>query len=248
MQCDVCGKLGPSACQPLLVGGEVMGSVLALPDGAMATEERETMRLSVAQAAPILANLRNLAIAEQRAGTDELTGLANQRSANDAVKRMAADASKDAPLAAIVLDLDHFKQINDLYGHGAGDEVLAAVGAAVRTTLRVNDFCSRWGGEEFLLLLPGTDTEGARAAAENLRAAVAGIRVASVQREISASLGVAVMPVHALDAIGVVRSADRALYAAKAAGRNRVEVFTDGNDNGALNGAASATDAEVAAH
>ena len=130
MQCDVCGKLGPSACQPLLVGGEVMGSVLALPDGAMATEERETMRLSVAQAAPILANLRNLAIAEQRAGTDELTGLANQRSANDAVKRMAADASNDAPLAAIVLDLDHFKQINDLYGHGAGDEVLAAVGAA----------------------------------------------------------------------------------------------------------------------
>ena len=248
MQCDVCGKLGPSACQPLLVGGEVMGSVLALPEGTMATEERETMRLSVAQAAPILANLRNLAIAEQRAGTDELTGLANQRSANDAVKRMAADASKEAPLAAIVLDLDHFKQINDLYGHGAGDEVLAAVGAAVRTTLRVNDFCARWGGEEFLLLLPGTDPEGARAAAENLRAAVAGIRVASVQREISASLGVAVMPVHALDAIGVVRSADRALYAAKAAGRNRVEVFTDGNDNGARNGAASATDAEVAAH
>ena len=233
MQCDVCGKLGPSACQPLLVGGEVMGSVLALPDGAMATEERETMRLSVAQAAPILANLRNLAIAEQRAGTDELTGLANQRSANDAVKRMAADASKEAPLAAIVLDLDHFKQINDLYGHGAGDEVLAAVGAALRTTLRVNDFCARWGGEEFLLLLPARIPKGPgprRRTCEPL-SRVSAWR--AVQREISASLGVAVMPVHALDAIGVVRSADRALYAAKAAGRNRVEVFTDGNDNGA---------------
>jgi diguanylate cyclase (GGDEF)-like protein len=199
------------------------------------------MRLSVAQAAPILANLGNLAIAEQRAGTDELTGLANQRSANDAVKRMAAEATADAPLAAIVLDLDHFKQINDLYGHGAGDEVLAAVGAALRTTLRPDDFCSRWGGEEFLLLLPGTDTEGARSAAENLRAAVGGIRVASVHREISASLGVAVLPVHAADAIGVVRSADRALYAAKAAGRNRVEVFTDGHSNGA------AVAAEIAA-
>jgi diguanylate cyclase (GGDEF)-like protein len=237
MECDVCGKLGPSACQPLLVGGEVMGSVLALPEGSLAPEERETMRLSVAQAAPILANLRNLAIAEQRAGTDELTGLANQRSANDAVKRMAAEASADAPLAAIVLDLDHFKQINDLYGHGAGDEVLAAVGAALRTTLRPDDFCSRWGGEEFLLLLPDADTEGARSAAENLRAAVGGIRVASVQREISASLGVAVLPVHASDAIGVVRSADRALYAAKAAGRNRVEVFTDGHSNGAAKAA-----------
>ena len=247
MECDVCGKLGPSACQPLLVGGEVMGSVLALPDGTMATEERETMRLSVAQAAPILANLRNLAIAEQRAGTDELTGLANQRSANDAVKRMVADASEGAPLAAIVLDLDHFKQINDLYGHAAGDEVLAAVGAALRTTLRPDDFCSRWGGEEFLLLLPDTDVDGARAAAENLRVAVAGIRVASVQREINASLGLALLPVHATDAIGLVRSADRALYAAKAAGRNRVEVFTDGNANGASNGAASAAEAGVAA-
>ena len=248
MQCDVCGKLGSSACQPLLVGGEVLGSVLALPEGSMATEERETMRLSVAQAAPILANLRNLAIAEQRAGTDELTGLANQRSANDAVKRMVADASESAPLAAIVLDLDHFKQINDLYGHGAGDEVLAAVGAALRTTLRPDDFCSRWGGEEFLLLLPDTDVEGARAAAENLRAAVARIRVASVQREINASLGLAVLPVHALDAIGLVRNADRALYAAKAAGRNRVEVCADGHANGSGNGAVNATDAEVAAH
>jgi diguanylate cyclase (GGDEF)-like protein len=237
MECDVCGKLGPAACQPLLVGGEVMGSVLALPEGPIAQDQRETMRLSVAQAAPILANLRNLAIAEQRAGTDELTGLANQRSANDAAKRMVAEASTDSPLAAIVLDLDHFKQINDLFGHGAGDEVLAAVGAVLRATLRPDDFCARWGGEEFLLLLPDTQPDGARTAAELVRAAVGQIRVAAVQREISASLGAAVLPVHAMDAEGLVRCADRALYAAKAAGRNRVEMFADEARNGAGVGA-----------
>jgi diguanylate cyclase (GGDEF)-like protein len=233
MECDICGRLGPTACQPLLVGGEVMGSVLALPERPMAAEERETMRLSVTQAAPVLANLRNLAIAERRAGTDELTGLANQRAAADAVKRMVAEASADAPLGAIVLDLDHFKQVNDLFGHAAGDEVLAAVGLALRSTLRPDDFCARWGGEEFLLLLPHTEPEGARAAAELVHAAIGRIRVAAVQREISASLGVAVLPFHAMDADGLVRNADRALYAAKAAGRDRIEIFTDGHSNGA---------------
>lgn len=240
LDCELCGAFGPSACQPLLVGGEVMGSVLALPEGPLSQEERESMRLSVAQAAPILANLRNLAIAEQRAETDELTGLANQRAGNNVVKRMVAEASSDAPLGAIVLDLDHFKQINDVFGHGAGDEVLAAVGATLRTTLRPADFCARWGGEEFLVLLPGTDTEGSRAAAENLRAAIERIQVPSVQRTISASLGVAAMPAHAEDADVLVRSADRALYAAKAAGRNRVEVVAGpAAKAGATNGAAA---------
>jgi len=233
MECEVCGALGPAACQPLLVGGEVMGSVLALPQGPMADHERENMRVSVTQAAPILANLRNLAIAEQRASTDELTGLANPRSANHALRRMVADSSVDAPLGTIVLDVDHFKEVNDLFGHGPGDEVLAAVGAALRTTLRPGDFCARWGGEEFLVLLPDTDVDGARSAAENVRAAIGRIRVPSVQREISVSLGVAVLPTHALDAVGVVRSADRALYAAKAAGRNRVEVVSGGATDGA---------------
>jgi diguanylate cyclase (GGDEF)-like protein len=111
--------------------------------------------------------------------------------------------------------------------------VLAAVGATLRATLRPDDFPSRWGGEEFLLLLPDTGPDGARAAAELVRAAVGSIRVVAVTRKITASLGVAALPVHAIDPAGLVRNADRALYAAKAAGRNRVEVFTNGNGNGA---------------
>ena len=189
MQCDVCGKLGPSACQPLLVGGEVMGSVLALPDGTHGHRgARDDAVVGGAGRADPRQSAqpgdRRAARRYRRAHRAGQPALRQRR-----VKRMVADASTDAPLAAIVLDLDHFKQINDLYGHGAGDEVLAAVGAAVRTTLRLDDFCARWGGEEFLLLLPDTDPEGARAAAENLRAAVAGIRVApSSERSARASV------------------------------------------------------------
>ncbi|MBA2629779.1 MAG: GGDEF domain-containing protein [Thermoleophilaceae bacterium] len=99
---------------------------------------------------------------------------------------------------------------------------------ALRTTIHENDFCARWGGEEFLILLPQTDAQGTRAAAEKARAAIGKITVPAVQRPISASLGVAVLPLHAVDVTGLVRSADRALYMAKAAGRNRVEMVEAG--------------------
>ena len=134
MQCEICGKLpDASVCQPLLVGGEVIGSVLVGIGGAPTDLDRRRVDQSVAQAAPVLANLRNLALAERRAATDALTGLPNKRAVDDSLKRMAAQASRTAsPLSAIFLDLDHFKSINDTYGHDRGDEVLAAVGAVLR--------------------------------------------------------------------------------------------------------------------
>ena len=120
--------------------------------------ERRRLRESVGQAAPVLANLRNLAIAELRAATDALTGLPNQRAVQDTLKRMVAQATRTmSPLAALLLDLDHFKQVNDLHGHDRGDEVLAAVGVALRNVVRDSDFVGRYGGEEFLVLLPATD-------------------------------------------------------------------------------------------
>ena len=116
------------------------------------------MRETVAQSAPVLANLRNLAIAESRALTDVLTGLANKRSIEDTLKRMSAQAGRTlSPLAAVLLDLDHFKQNNDLFGHDRGDDVLAAVGSTITQTLRDSDVAGRYGGEEFLLLLPDTN-------------------------------------------------------------------------------------------
>ena len=140
---------------------------------------------------------------------------------------MVAHASRTvSPLAALALDLDHFKHINDRYGHGSGDEVLAAVGSTLKTSCRESDFVGRAGGEEFLILLPDTGLDAAKLVAENVRRALAAITVPSIERAITASIGVAVLPDHAGDATSLLRHADRALYTAKKNGRNRTELFT----------------------
>jgi diguanylate cyclase (GGDEF)-like protein len=225
LECKLCGQAAASACQPLLVGGEVIGAVLARRDRALGETETETMRSSVVQAAPLLANLRNLAIAELRAGTDALTGLPNQRASHETMQRMTAQSDRAGqPLSVLLLDLDHFKQVNDVYGHAEGDNVLAAVGVTLRSTIREGDFCGRFGGEEFLILLPDTDLDSAGLVAEKIRASVERIQVPSVRREITISIGVATFPDHGTEAATVARIADRALYAAKEGGRNRVEL------------------------
>ncbi len=228
LACEVCGKRKDfTTCEPLLVGGEVIGSVLTTHPQALTNPEALSIKESVTQAAPVLANLRNLAIAERRAKTDALTGLPNNRSVQDTVKRMVAQASRMvSPLAALALDLDHFKQINDIYGHPVGDEVLAAVGSTLEACVREADFVGRAGGEEFLILLPNTSTDGAQLVAENIRTAVAAIAIPSIEQPITASLGIAILPDHAGDATTLLRHADRALYTAKKNGRNRTETFT----------------------
>jgi diguanylate cyclase (GGDEF)-like protein len=224
LSCSLCvDRDVSSTCEPLLVGGEVIGSVLV--SCAQPPDEPAAARIktSVAQAAPVLANLRNLALAEFRANNDALSGLPNKRATDDTLKRMVAQASRSlAPLSAMMLDLDHFKQINDRFGHDKGDEVLAAVGAALASLLRAGDFAGRFGGEEFLILLPDTSVDDAAHVAEKIRARIASISVLGVERDITASLGVAGLLVHAGNATGLLREADRALYAAKAAGRNQV--------------------------
>ena len=226
--CEVCGNTERfTACEPLLVGGEVIGAVLSTHPEAPTGLEGLSIKESVAQAAPVLANLRNLAIAERRAKTDALTGLPNNRNVQDTVKRMVAQASRMvAPLAALALDLDHFKEINDSYGHPTGDAVLAAVGSTLTATVRDGDFVGRAGGEEFLILLPNTNTDGAQRVAETIRIAVAAIAIPKVERPITASLGIAILPDHAGDGTSLLRHADQALYTAKKNGRNRIETFT----------------------
>jgi len=225
MECEICGKLpAASVCQPLLVGGEVIGSVLVGIGGAPTETDRRRIDSSVSQAAPVLANFRNLALAERRAATDALTGLPNKRAVDDSLKRMAAQAGRTAsPLSAIYLDLDHFKHINDTYGHDRGDEVLAAVGAVLRGELRASDLAGRMGGEEFLILAPDTGRAGALEIAEKVRLALHGVHVHDLERPVTASFGVATLLEDTLESDTLLRIADRALYTAKQNGRDRVE-------------------------
>ena len=220
--CEVCGALAADiACEPLLVGGKVIGAVLVAAPGRIAEDAHGQLRDAVIQAAPIIANQRNLSIAETRAASDPLTGLPNRRAADATLKRMVAQAGRSvSPLAALLLDLDHFKKINDGFGHDKGDQALAAVGHVLTAVLRGSDFAARYGGEEFLVLLPGTSREQAAIVAEKIRVAIGAIDGSF--GPLSASLGVATIPEDAADGDSLVRSADRALYIAKRNGRDQV--------------------------
>jgi diguanylate cyclase (GGDEF)-like protein len=226
LSCPVCAQApGASSCVPLMVGGEVIGSVLLSRPAPYSEAEEQRIRESVSQAAPVLANLRNLAVAEIRAATDSLTGLPNKRAVADALKRTFAQATMTkAPLALLLLDLDHFKQVNDQYGHSAGDQVLAGVGAALRSVVRARDFAGRNGGEEFAVLLPDTDIAAALEIAERVRGAIAEVTLPGTDVPVTVSVGVAGFPGHASTLERLDRLADAALYVAKRQGRNRVEL------------------------
>jgi len=226
LACPVCAPCpGASSCVPLTVGGEVIGSVLLNRAAPCSEGEEQRIRESVGQAAPVLANLRNLAVAEIRAATDGLTGLPNKRAVTDAMKRLFALASTTvSPLALLLLDLDNFKQINDQRGHPVGDQVLANVGAVLRSVLRARDFAGRNGGEEFAVLLPDTEIPAALEIAERIRAAVAGISLPGSDVSVTTSVGVVGFPDHATTLDRLEWLADAALYLAKRQGRNRVEL------------------------
>jgi len=250
--CQVCQPSpGFSTCAPLTVGGNVIGSVLMNRSTRFDETERRQVRDAVSQAAPVLANLRNLAIAELRAATDALTGLPNKRAVTDSLNRMFAQAARtSSPMTLILLDLDHFKALNDRFGHPVGDQVLASVGAVMRASLRDSDFAGRNGGEEFAVILPNTEVAGGQETAEKLRLAISAITIPGLDLELTVSLGVAGYPEHAVGPERLERLADAALYVAKRTGRNRVEVATatpdgaDGADGAdvptaSLNGAAA---------
>jgi diguanylate cyclase (GGDEF)-like protein len=158
---------------------------------------------------------------EQQARTDPLTGLLNRRALTDVATRAMAQARRRAsPVSAVLVDIDHFKRINDAHGHAAGDAVLVAAARLFESQLRAGDICARLGGEEFLVLLPDTSAAQAGVVAEKLRRALEAAP-ASTGAPLTASFGVCSS--EGLDDFGaVLQAADRALYRAKADGRNRV--------------------------
>ncbi|HEV8551076.1 MAG TPA: diguanylate cyclase [Polyangiaceae bacterium] len=164
---------------------------------------------------------------ESLAMSDPLTGLANRRAVEVALNRDLARADREKTwISVVTLDVDHFKRVNDTHGHATGDQVLVALSQLLKTGLRAGDLAGRIGGEEFLTILPDTDPDGARVAAERLRARIAAERLPLPDGELgfTASLGVASLrgPGCLRASAALVERADAALYEAKHGGRNRV--------------------------
>ena len=156
---------------------------------------------------------------------DSLTGAYTRGFAMAVMQRALLKARGDAkPLGVLMLDLDHFKRINDAHGHARGDLVLKQTTSAVQSTLRTGDIVGRFGGEEFVILLPGADLRQAMGAAERCRAAVAKMEIPDAPYlSVTASVGVAAFPEHGEDLDGLLKASDRAMYTAKGNGRNRIE-------------------------
>lgn len=167
---------------------------------------------------------------EQLAQTDPLTQLLNRRALTERITAEMERALRyDSTMALLMIDLDHFKKVNDTYGHLVGDDVLRDVGQLLIDTIRGSDIVARYGGEEFLVLLPETDDAGAEAFAERIRSAVEDHGFASVSLSeplrLTASVGVAVYPAARIESVeDLFTRADAALYRAKADGRNRVRM------------------------
>ncbi|MGE8186023.1 diguanylate cyclase [Pseudomonas sp. NPDC086278] len=158
------------------------------------------------------------------AQTDELTGLKNRRAFFERAQQLFNECKHNRlPLCAVMLDMDHFKHINDTYGHQVGDQVLRQMGVVINRSFRETDIYGRLGGEEFAILLPDTSIDVALNMVEQLIQSIAGLMTGPVHR-ISASLGVAAMELGDVDLQSLMNNADKALYRAKARGRNQVAV------------------------
>ena len=162
----------------------------------------------------------------EQASTDPLTGLANRRSLWEFLQREWIRARRrKCPIAIVMIDLDHFKPVNDTFGHDAGDYVLTEVAGLLKTHVRASDIACRFGGEEFALVLPDATLDAVRRRAEGIREAIGRLEPGHRGRRlgrVTASLGVALFPDHADDPESLLRAADQALYEAKTTGRNRV--------------------------
>ena len=222
---------GSYLCLPMIATGEVIGLVnlQSSRKGDFTAERVRLAQAYVGVAATALSSIRLLALARERALRDGLTGVYNRRFLDELFPKQLALARRTSrPLSVLMLDVDHFKACNDTYGHDVGDRVLCAFVRILQEEARTSDSVVRYGGEEFLMLLPETDEEGAAAFAERIRRAVErrAFGEFGVPNAISlrCSIGVSSMPAHGDSPAALVLAADRGLYAAKQQGRNRVVV------------------------
>ena len=220
--------LGSLKIFPLRAGDVCIGTLVCgsrSPDALPASAQRELGLLAL-QAAEALTRARLYEQAEKLATTDGLTGLVNRRAFNELLEQRVKEAARyERPLSLLLLDIDHFKKVNDTHGHPAGDAVLKGVAKLAQKAARDTDVAARYGGEELALILPETDARGALAIAERLRKLIENTAHTSEQGALSVtvSIGVSTTGQRTKAPAELLEEADRALYRAKHAGRNRVE-------------------------
>jgi diguanylate cyclase (GGDEF)-like protein len=238
-----CSHLKPAEspnafCIPLTAQGEIFGILVLLrnqgklhlvgdvPPNAMAKTRR--MGAAVAeQMALTLANLRLRSALRDQAIRDPLTGLFNRRYLQETLERELQRAvRKDRPVSVMMLDLDHFKRCNDEFGHEAGDAVLRAVGEFLRNRTRTEDIACRYGGEEFVVILPEASQEHAFQRAQQIREGIKRLEIKHQPRlnPITVSIGLACSSSILFDSTHLLEAADAALYQAKRDGRDRVTI------------------------
>lgn len=221
----------PYLCVPMMAHGEGVGVLFlhATAASPVLDPEREHFAETVAeQIALALSNLRLRDALRQQSIRDPLTGLFNRRYLDETLAREIDRARRASdPVSVIMLDLDYFKRLNDEFGHRAGDSALRAVAECVQQHVRGEDIASRFGGEEFTLVMPGAPRPVAQQRAERLREAIAALKPShegTPLGRMTVSLGVAVFPEHGETAPALLHAADTALYRAKERGRDRVEL------------------------
>ena len=216
---------------PLRAGDATVGALVcgSRKKGALSESSQKELAMLALQAAEALVRTRLYEQTEKLATTDGLTGLLNRRTMNVQLAARLREAQRyGRPLAFLLLDVDHFKKVNDTWGHPAGDAVLKGVARTAQKQARDTDLVARYGGEEMALILPETDLRGALAIAERVRAACAAQSHATEQGPVKVTLSVGVSGWQPGMGAGVtpeelLETADRALYRAKQGGRNRVE-------------------------
>jgi diguanylate cyclase (GGDEF)-like protein len=222
-------RIGSLAVVPLIRHEQVIGAIVVASDqpGRITADEVRHINTLGAVSAASLEIVWEIDEVTRRARIDALTGLSNRRAFDEQFKRLLNETDRfGQPLSLILADIDHFKQINDTWGHEAGDEVLRRVAKQLAEGVRTVDVCARYGGEEIAMLLPQTAVMGAADLADRLRRAIAAkpMKVKGAEIAVTVSFGVASYPEVVATRDGLFRAVDNALYEAKAAGRNCVKV------------------------
>lgn len=237
---------GHEACFPLLAGGTVVGVLGISSTPPFTDEERDVVGAAAALMAIGVKNMQLFLETRELSLRDGLTGCFNRGhglETLDAELRRARRAG--SPLSILMFDIDHFKAVNDRFGHLRGDELLGAIGALLGRVTRSTDVRCRYGGDEFLLILPETPVVGAQQVAEGLRKGIADTWMAAGDEPTTISIGIAAVTPGELDAKALIRRADEALYRAKNAGRNRLCVAVSASTAGSRSGLSAVESGQV---